>query len=881
MKNLTVLSTAPNPRDNNKGYATSPRLSCRLLLALYGENAYQSGTSEDHKKRLIFLQHLTHKNNHDITKDNNKSSDLKVFDVNNFMPTDTNSSDYHERVQKLRVIFTNFIEEINKVCESRHSAPQKNAAYTMYKIITKNESLESSHKDVNSYFGFVNNTSFNKLVSLANDLQNASKLKESMNQEQSSSESSNHFNQIEFGSDINFQLPQLKLSLEEETIAVINDSFGKINININKSELSNNDKIPAIDSNYEWLRLQCDSHTTLNPDFPLVSEELFNEILKIVSNNDVDSIQMKLFDLFGEDGFEFMIVIMENLSKIKSIDQCNDSNIIKYTEDDTMECHVDFEEYDLAPTQPLERYRQFTELEYENLSVNQKRKIEQKEKIMLEKAINESKAYSNEFEAINCHAGDKESSVTTDWLQKVGFSEDFLLQERALGLQKGKTTALSSCDDWFNNLAPNGTLEYHEKKSSLPPGSTRKSETGYEEIFTPAGKRLPPPTESESVYINQLEPWAQKAFIGTKKLNRIQSIVYSCAYNSIENMLICAPTGAGKTNIAMLTFLQLVKQYTMMDGAIDKAAIKAVYIAPMKALAQEVVAKFSERLAPLGLVVKEFTGDMQLTRQEVQESNLLVSTPEKYDVVTRKGGDGSLGTLVSLIIIDEVHLLADEDRGAVIETIVARTQRYIESSQRFIRIVGLSATLPNYQDVAIFLRVNLKTGLFFFGPEYRPIPLDQTFVGVTEKQRVKRNNIMNKVAYDKMVAGLENGKQIMIFVHSRKETSMTAEAMLDLSSKYCTIDLLDNVHHEHFTLWKRQVEKSRSVEVQQLFFKGVGVHHAGMLRADRTMTEQLFECGLIKVLCCTATLAWGINLPAHTVIIKGIHIKYLVLLLIY
>lgn len=51
--------------------------------------------------------------------------------------------------------------------------------------------------------------------------------------------------------------------------------------------------------------------------------------------------------------------------------------------------------------------------------------------------------------------------------------------------------------------------------------------------------------------------------------------------------------------------------------------------------------------------------------------------------------------------------------------------------------------------------------------------------------------------------------------------------------------------------------------------QGIGIHHAGMLRADRTMTEQMFECGIIKVLCCTATLAWGVNLPAHTVIIKG------------
>jgi hypothetical protein len=71
------------------------------------------------------------------------------------------------------------------------------------------------------------------------------------------------------------------------------------------------------------------------------------------------------------------------------------------------------------------------------------------------------------------------------------------------------------------------------------------------------------------------------------------------------------------------------------------------------------------------------------------------------------------------------------------------------------------------------------------------------------------------------------------------------------------------------TLLLLQVDKSRSVELQNLFAKGLGVHHAGMLRADRTLTEQLFEQGLIRVLCCTATLAWGINLPAHTVIIKG------------
>jgi len=77
------------------------------------------------------------------------------------------------------------------------------------------------------------------------------------------------------------------------------------------------------------------------------------------------------------------------------------------------------------------------------------------------------------------------------------------------------------------------------------------------------------------------------------------------------------------------------------------------------------------------------------------------------------------------------------------------------------------------------------------------------------------------------------------------------------------------VNHDSYSLWKRQVDKSRSQEVQQLFYNGMGIHHAGMLRADRTLTEQLFESGVIKLLVCTATLAWGVNLPAHTVIIKG------------
>lgn len=67
-----------------------------------------------------------------------------------------------------------------------------------------------------------------------------------------------------------------------------------------------------------------------------------------------------------------------------------------------------------------------------------------------------------------------------------------------------------------------------------------------------------------------------------------------------------------------------------------KFHLQIVYVAPMKALAAEMASNFSRRLLPLGLSVRELTGDMQLTKSEIMETQMLVTTPEKWDVVTRK-----------------------------------------------------------------------------------------------------------------------------------------------------------------------------------------------------------------------------------------------------
>lgn len=100
----------------------------------------------------------------------------------------------------------------------------------------------------------------------------------------------------------------------------------------------------------------------------------------------------------------------------------------------------------------------------------------------------------------------------------------------------------------------------------------------------------------------------------------------------------------------------------------------------MKALAAEMTSNFSKRLAPLGIQVRELTGDMQLSKSEIMLTQMLVTTPEKWDVVTRKStGDVALTQLVKLLIIDEVHLLHG-DRGPVVESLVARTLRQVRQT---------------------------------------------------------------------------------------------------------------------------------------------------------------------------------------------------------
>ncbi|KAF2736679.1 pre-mRNA splicing factor [Polyplosphaeria fusca] len=404
----------------------------------------------------------------------------------------------------------------------------------------------------------------------------------------------------------------------------------------------------------------------------------------------------------------------------------------------------------------------------------------------------------------------------------------------------------------------------------LPQGSTRRTFKGYEEIHVPAPKAKRDPNAPRNKPTSELPDWAREGFGTSKELNRIQTKCYPKAFEDDGNMLVCAPTGSGKTNVAMLTMLREIgKHRDPQTGEIALDDFKVIYIAPLKALVAEQVGNFGKRLAPYGIKVAELTGDRQLTKQQIAETQIIVTTPEKYDVITRKATDASYINLVRLICIDEIHLLHDE-RGPVLESIVSRTIRRTEQTGDPVRLVGLSATLPNYRDVANFLRVDPDDGLFHFDATYRPCPLKQEYVGVTDKKAIKQLKTMNDVCYTKVMEQVgEHRNQMLIFVHSRKETAKTAKYIKDKALEEESIGKIlrpDSVRNE---ILRDEAAQAQNADLKELIPYGFGIHHAGMSREDRTTVEDLFSDGALQVLVCTATLAWGVNLPAHTVIIKG------------
>ncbi|ROW01252.1 hypothetical protein VMCG_05899 [Cytospora schulzeri] len=341
--------------------------------------------------------------------------------------------------------------------------------------------------------------------------------------------------------------------------------------------------------------------------------------------------------------------------------------------------------------------------------------------------------------------------------------------------------------------------------------------------------------------------------------NAVQSKCFESVYGTNNNVVISAPTGSGKTAILELAICKLA--HSRGNGN-----FKIVYLSPLKALCSERASDWKKKFAPLAMEVAELTGDTsQVEMTRVRQASIIITTPEKWDSITRSWTDHrKLLDLVELFLIDEVHLLNDT-RGSTIEAVVSRMK--IRGTN--VRFIALSATVPNLDDVARWLgnkssdAEHIPAHQEKFGEEFRPVKLQKFVYGFDKRMNdFQFDDFLNDQLY-LHISKHSQKKPILVFCPSRKSCQKAANK---LAEEW-------NERQPQARPWPGPREQQRipviSPELQEIVRYGVSFHHAGLDIQDRKAIEQAFLDGRLSVICCTSTLAMGLNLPCHMVVLKG------------
>lgn len=371
-------------------------------------------------------------------------------------------------------------------------------------------------------------------------------------------------------------------------------------------------------------------------------------------------------------------------------------------------------------------------------------------------------------------------------------------------------------------------------------------------------ERHPPHTELldlQPLPVTALGCEAYEALYNFSHFNPVQTQIFHTLYHTDCNVLLGAPTGSGKTVAAELAIFRVFNKYPTS---------KAVYIAPLKALVRERMDDWKVRIEEkLGKKVIELTGDVTPDMKSIAKADLIVTTPEKWDGVSRSWQNRNYVKQVTILIIDEIHLLGEE-RGPVLEVIVSRTNFISSHTEKPVRIVGLSTALANARDLADWLNIR-QMGLFNFRPSVRPVPLEVHIQGFPGQHYCPRMASMNKPTFQ-AIRSHSPAKPVLIFVSSRRQTRLTA---LELIAFLAT----EEDPKQWLNMDEREMENIigtiRDSNLKLTLAFGIGMHHAGLHERDRKTVEELFVNCKIQVLIATSTLAWGVNFPAHLVIIKG------------
>ena len=336
-----------------------------------------------------------------------------------------------------------------------------------------------------------------------------------------------------------------------------------------------------------------------------------------------------------------------------------------------------------------------------------------------------------------------------------------------------------------------------------------------------------------------------------------------------KSVVVCAPTGAGKTCIAQSAI------HLALEGG-----TRIFYTTPLKALSNQKYFDFSQKYGEknVGLL----TGDTTINR----EAQIVVMTTEVFRNMLYGTTFGTLKDNlkdVRYVVLDEVHYMNDEQRGTVWEESII----YCPTN---IQIIALSATVQNSQQLTNWINT-VHSGTEHVYTDFRPVPLRFYYYDSSKPDTVlplltpegklnkkikpeskykyfnKKNAVKNPVASITIALKEKNMLPAIYFTFSRKKCDENAKkcATLELLTKEESIKI--NKLVDEYIKENPYLENNPQVE---LIKKGVASHHAGLLPGWKVLVERLFQQGLIKMVFATETLAAGINMPARTTVISSI-----------
>ncbi|PSB05564.1 DEAD/DEAH box helicase [filamentous cyanobacterium CCP2] len=331
-----------------------------------------------------------------------------------------------------------------------------------------------------------------------------------------------------------------------------------------------------------------------------------------------------------------------------------------------------------------------------------------------------------------------------------------------------------------------------------------------------------------------------------------------------ESVVVCAPTGSGKT---------LIGEY-----AIHRALARGkrvFYTTPLKALSNQKLRDFREQFGAeqVGLL----TGDLSINR----DAPVLVMTTEIFRNMLYGTPIGEVGTSlvdVEAVVLDECHYMNDRQRGTVWEESIIYAPPPIQ-------LVALSATIANSEQLTDWISlVHGPTKLIY--SDFRPVPLDFHYCNpkglfplLNQKKKALNPRLKPKGGRQR---GRQDAPNIAFVISQLQQRDMLPAIYFIFSRRGCDkavteLDHLKLVNRAEAAALKyridaflmRNPEAVRAGHLEPLY-RGIASHHAGVLPAWKGLIEELFQEGLIKVVFATETLAAGINMPARTTVISSL-----------